>query len=76
MKHFEKIISLNFVAAIVLFMLQTSALGAQNTMELLSGTVKLIREGKSQIIRAAGEKFQLLPNHRLQTEETLTSRFT
>ena len=67
MKHFEKIISLNFVAAIVLFMLQTSALGAQNTMELHSGYVKLIREGKSQIIRTAGEKLQLLANDRLQT---------
>ena len=67
MKNFEKIISLNFVTAIVLFMLQTSALGAQNTMELHSGSVKLIREGKSQIIRTAGEKLQLLANDRLQT---------
>jgi len=67
MKYFKKIISLNFVPAIVLFMLQTSALGAQNTMELHSGSVKLIREGKSQIIRTAGEKLQLLANDRLQT---------
>ena len=67
MKYFEKIISLNYIAAIVLFMLQTSALGAQNTMELHSGFVKLIREGKSQIIRTAGEKLQLLANDRLQT---------
>ena len=67
MKHFVKIISLNFVAAIVLFILQTSTLGAQNTMELHSGSVKLIREGKSQIIRTAGEKLQLLANDRLQT---------
>ena len=67
MKHFEKIISLNYIAAIVLFMLQTSALVAQNTMELHSGSVKLIREGKSQIIRTAGEKLQLLANDRLQT---------
>ena len=67
MKYFEKIIYLNFVPAIVLFMLQTSALVAQNTMELHSGSVKLIREGKSQIIRTAGEKLQLLANDRLQT---------
>ena len=67
MKHFKKIISLNFVAAIVLFILQTSAMGAQNIMELHSGSVKLIREGKSRIIRKAGEKLQLLANDRLQT---------
>ena len=67
MKNFEKIRSLNFVTAIVLFMLQTSALAAQNTMELHSGSVKLIREGKSQIIRTAREKLQLLANDRLQT---------
>jgi hypothetical protein len=67
MKHFKKTISINFSTGIVLFMLQTFALGAQNTMELHSGSVKLIREGRSQIIRTAGEKLKLLANDRLQT---------
>ncbi len=49
--------------------MQHSALGVQNTMELHSGLVKLIREGKSRIIRTAGEKLQLLANDRLQTGE-------
>ena len=50
-----------------MFMLQLSARGAQNTLELHSGSVKLIREGKSRIIRTVGEKLQLLANDRLQT---------
>ena len=69
MNYFKKIIALILPAGIGLMVLQTSVFGAQNTMELLSGTVKLIREGKSQIIRTAGEKFQLLTNDRLQTGE-------
>ena len=67
MNHLNKIIYLGFVSGIAFFMLQDSALGAQNTMELHSGSVKLIREGKSRIIRTAGEKLQLLANDRLQT---------
>ena len=67
MIHLKKIMSLTFAAGIGLFMLQNSASGAQNTLELHSGTVKLIRDGKSRIIRTAGEKLQLLANDRLQT---------
>ena len=67
MIHLKKIISLTFAAGMSLFMLQTSAWGAQNTLELHSGSVKLIREGKSRIIRKAGEKLQLFANDRLQT---------
>ena len=67
MIHLKKIMSLTFASGIVLFMLQNSAWGAQNTLELHSGSVKLIREGKSQIIRTVGEKLQLLANDRLQT---------
>ena len=63
----KKIIPLTFAAGMSLFMLQTSAWGAQNTLELHSGSVKLIRDGKSRIIRTAGEKLQLLANDRLQT---------
>jgi len=67
MIHLKKIISLTFAVGMSLFMLQTSAWGAQNTLELHSGSVKLIRDGKSRILRTAGEKLQLLANDRLQT---------
>ena len=68
MINLKKIIFLTFVTGIGLFILQKSAWGAQqNTLELHSGSVKLIREGKSRIIRTAGEKLQLLANDRLQT---------
>ncbi|SVD61933.1 uncharacterized protein METZ01_LOCUS414787, partial [marine metagenome] len=67
MIHLKKIIPLTFAAGMSLFMLQTSAWGAQNTLELHSGSVKLIRDGKSRILRTAGEKLQLLANDRLQT---------
>ena len=67
MIHLKKIMSLTFASGMGLFMLQTSAWGAQNTLELHSGSVKLIRDGKSRILRTAGEKLQLLANDRLQT---------
>ena len=67
MIHLNKIIPLTFATGIGLFMLQNSAWGAQNTLELHSGSVKLIREGRSRIIRTNGEKLQLLANDRLQT---------
>ena len=67
MIHLKKIMSLTFAVGMSLFLLQNSAWGAQNTLELHSGSVKLIREGKSRIIRTAGEKLQLLANDRLQT---------
>ena len=67
MIQLKKIISLTFATGMGVLMLQNSAWGAQNTLELHSGSVKLIREGKSRIIRTAGEKLQLLANDRLQT---------
>ena len=67
MIHLKKIIPLTVAAGMSLFMLQTSAWGAQNTIELHSGSVKIIRDGKSRILRTAGEKLQLLANDRLQT---------
>ena len=65
--YLKKIISLIFASVICLLLLHTDKLEAQNSMELHSGTVKLIREGKSQIINTGGEKLQLLANDRLQT---------
>ena len=44
MIHLKKIIPLTYAVGIGLFILQNSAWGAQNTLELHSGTVKLIRE--------------------------------
>ena len=69
MNYYKKIISWIFASAILFFMLQNLALGVQNAMELHSGSVKLLREGKSRIIKTAGEKLQLLANDRLQTGE-------
>ncbi len=50
-----------------LFFLQNMAIGAQNSLELHSGIVKLIRNGKSMILQKAGETYSLLANDRLQT---------
>ncbi len=65
--NLKEIMSRTFAAGIILSMLQISAWGAQNSMELHSGSVKLIREGKSRIIKTTGERLQLLANDRLQT---------
>ena len=50
-----------------LFFLETVTIGVENSMELQSGTVKLIRNGKSQILQNTGETYTLLANDRLQT---------
>ena len=50
-----------------LFFLQNIAIGAQSSLELHSGIVKLIRNGKSEILQKAGETYSLLANDRLQT---------
>ena len=63
----KKIIQLLCKLCLCLLMLQTSAWGAQNSLELHAGTVKIMREGKSKILRNAGEKYQLLAYDRLQT---------
>ena len=63
----KKIIPLFCKLCLSLLLLQTSAWGAQNSLELHAGTVKIMREGKSKILRNAGEKYQLLAYDRLQT---------
>jgi len=68
-KNLKRIITLIFTAGMILFIQHSSAWGGQNTLELHSGSVKLIRDGKSRIVRTAGEKLQLLANDRLQTGE-------
>ena len=42
-------------------------IGSQNVLELHKGTVKLIRNDKSQILKKLGEKYPLFPSDRLQT---------
>ena len=67
MIQIKKIIPLFCKLCLSLLLLQTSAWGAQNSLELHAGTVKIMRGGKSLILRNAGEKYQLLANDRLQT---------
>ncbi len=50
-----------------LFFLETTMYAAQDSLELHSGTVKLIRDGKSLILKNAGETYDLHVNDRLQT---------
>ena len=50
-----------------LFFLETTVYTAQDSLELHSGTVKLIRDGKSLILKNAGETYDLHVNDRLQT---------
>ena len=50
-----------------LFFLETTVYAAQDSLELHSGTVKLIRDGKSLILKNAGETYDLHANDRLQT---------
>ena len=63
----NKIVRLFVTVCVGLFFLQNIAIGAQNSLELHSGIVKLIRNGKSMILQKAGEKYSLLANDRLQT---------
>ena len=55
----------------ILFMgallIEKTVYAAQDSLELHSGTVKLIRDGKSRILQNAGETYTLLANDRLQT---------
>ena len=62
-----KIVRLFVTFCVGLFFLQNIAIGAQNSLELHSGIVKLIRNGKSMILQKAGETYSLLANDRLQT---------
>ena len=63
----NKIVRLFGTVCVGLFFLQNMAIGAQNSLELHSGIVKLIRNGKSVILQKAGETYSLLANDRLQT---------
>ena len=63
----NKIVRLFGTVCVGLFFLQNIAIGAQNSLELHSGIVKLIRNGKSMIFQKAGETYSLLANDRLQT---------
>jgi len=62
-----KMVRLFGTVCVGLFFLQNMALGAQDSLELHSGIVKLIRNGESKILQIAGETYSLLPNDRLQT---------
>ena len=48
-------------------LIEKTVYAAQDSLELHSGTVKLIRDGKSRILQNAGETYTLLANDRLQT---------
>ena len=63
----NKLVRLIGTVCVGLFFLQNIAIGAQNSLELHSGIVKLIRNGKSMILQKAGETYSLLANDRLQT---------
>ena len=63
----NKIVRLFGTVCVGLFFLQNIAIGAQNSLELHSGIVKLIRNGKSMILQKEGETYSLLANDRLQT---------
>ena len=63
----NKIVRLFGTVCVGLFFLQNMAIGTQNSLELHSGIVKLIRNGKSTILQKAGETYSLLANDRLQT---------
>ncbi len=57
------------ILSVWLMFFQSSAWSVQNSLELHSGTVKIIRSGKSQILQKAGETYSLSANDRLQTGE-------
>jgi len=63
----NKLVQLFGTLCVGLFLLQNMAIGAQNSLELHSGIVKVIRNGKSIILQKAGETYSLLANDRLQT---------
>ena len=63
----KKIFLLLGILSVWLLFFQSAAWSVQNSLELHSGTVKIIRSGKSQILQKAGETYTLLENDRLQT---------
>ena len=65
----KKIFMLLGILSVWLLFFQSAAWSVQNSLELHSGTVKIIRSGKSQILQKAGETYSLSANDRLQTGE-------
>ena len=63
----KKIFLLLGILSVWLLFFQSAAWSVQNSLELHSGTVKIIRSGKSHILQKAGETYTLLANDRLQT---------
>ena len=57
------------ILSLWLLFFQSAAWSVQNSLELHSGTVKIIRSGKSQILQKAGKTYSLSANDRLQTGE-------
>ncbi len=57
------------ILSVWLLFFQSAAWSVQNSLELHSGTVKIIRSGKSKILQKAGETYSLSANDRLQTGE-------
>ena len=59
-----------------MFLFTYLANGAQNLLELHTGTVKLIRNGKSQILKEVGKTYSLVASDRIQTgKETSASLY-
>jgi len=56
-----------FGMACMSFYITNPVIGAKNLLELHKGTVKLIRNDESQILKKLGEKYPLLASDRLQT---------
>ena len=65
----KKIFLLLGILSVWLLFFQSAAWSMQNSLELHSGTVKIIRSGKSQILQKAGKTYSLSANDRLQTGE-------
>ena len=67
MRLVKKIFQSLLILSLGIFFLETTVYAVQNSMELHSGTVKLIRDGKSRILQNSGETYTLQANDRLQT---------
>ena len=57
------------ILSVWLLFFQSAAWSVLNSLELHSGTVKIIRSGKSKILQKAGKTYSLSANDRLQTGE-------
>jgi len=56
-----------FIVCVNLIFFTSLANGAQNLLELHSGTVKLLRNGKSQILQEVGKTYPLFASDKIQT---------